>query len=408
MSLDKLKKLLEAQGETSDIYESTLNQIIESVDKELESVNALIDELSYSNDSSEVIVNKANHLKDHLTQALNFDNVEEDFDGTLSDLGPTPVAALGRVDARGGSDRLAGYAGLPKRRKSSKKRRKHEDTLAEEEYNFNIGDKVKVLANPSLGVVTIKSFIGAPTRKGVTVEDKDGNLKVYSFHMLKKATDENEDLDTELELLSQSKEELKKSLDNLKSNDKSSQNESLLGLTRLQGLLGIEDEKSSLIECGKTYKYLSDRKASIEKEMKSDIKATELSQLRQELAQVNKELVKLKTSEHWEEIRGWRNSQPFSGTVGSPSTNPNIPSYNASLLGEDKPEFEEGDEVIVIKGSNKGFKGTAKSSDVELKDLEDEFTSKDLVQQADIKPELGDYSGYKVIDTKDKVRKSRR
>ena len=55
------------------------------------------------------------------------DEEGEGFDGTLSDLGTTPTAAMSVVDARGGSSKLAGYAGIPKKSKRHKKHRKHED-----------------------------------------------------------------------------------------------------------------------------------------------------------------------------------------------------------------------------------------------------------------------------------------
>ena len=201
MSLDRIKKILSEEVEPFNVYEHTLKQIGNDLLKNIHDLDSIIEDKGY--EASNEAVNKAEQIKELLNQALNVINsTSEDFDGSLADLGTTPTAALSMVDARGGSRKLAGYAGLPKKKK--RKAKKHESN-----------EKC-----PDCGASMSGNECYAC---GFRQEDADDASRFYDRHK-KQVEKPNEDLNTELDLLNQSKVRLKlasDSIDNSRKNIKS-------------------------------------------------------------------------------------------------------------------------------------------------------------------------------------------
>lgn len=264
------------------------------------------------------------------TYIIKKSDVEEDFDGTLSDLGEPPTAALSMVDARGGSRKLAGYAGLAKNKKSHKKPHKKSHKKHESASSLNR------LTNVLSGETLIED--GRDYGKPEPICPKLLSKRVEVEKKLAGATGDEE---TRLRNI------LKDIDSKIAGNSKKNESITVYG-----------DEH--------TLEYLEDRKKEIEDELKNPSKKTEVSQLEQELCQVCKELERFKAHE----------------------------------------DFKEGDEVEVVKGANKGLRGIAKSSDVDLKDKKSKFVGEPK-QQANIKPKIGDVDQYHVIDDKEKIKRVR-
>lgn len=240
-----------------------------------------------------------------LREFLDSEDIEEDFDGTLSDLGPTPISAVAVNDPRGGSRKLNGYAGVPKRHKK-RKHRKSED----------IDTEVSKLKDTTVELEkTFNKYISKPNTAIKKNEDISDGGVISNDTMIDMSTD-NEDV-------------------------------------------------------------AYDAFLKLPKALKNNIRALYAE------SGANESFEEFLVSK-FEEVDEKDNT------------------FEKVLI----EAFKQDDEVEVVKGAEKGFKGTAKSSDLDLKDKDKEFQGK-AKQQADIKPKRGDYSGYRVIDDKDKVRKSK-
>jgi len=364
MSFSKIKGLLgsfDAEINESEVDIIALISSAENAVRQLE-VNLgkdgeFIKELK---DISTLIESLKNIGEDKL-QAL-FNNIKEE-DGTLSDLGEPPIAPIATIDARGGSTKLSGYAGLVPQRKARKhkKHRKHEDS--------------KCPCTAKLEKIRDDESLDDDTRETAEIHIKKLNKKDMSPRLAHIAKADAEDFISDVEDKRQKNEDIDTALDNLQQvtdkldktikGKKITKNECK---TNDQGHLEVdfEDEdkdkyKSSLI------KRKHDLVAKLEKTPIED-----REELDHELANINSELTRL-----------------------------------AGMHFRPKAEaFKQDDEVKIVKGKYRGMKGIAKSADINLKDLEKEFQG-EPVQQADVKSDTDVPNQYYVIDDKNKVRKDK-
>jgi len=132
MSFKKIKNILEGNY---DRQEYLLQNAIDGLHNSLGIIDTIIRDENLSDEESSDIVKRAKEVKEHLIQAISVGRPQMQEDGTVADLGALPKLPLSVVDARGQNYNLSG-AGASKKTKSSRRRKKHECVVDDEEYRL--------------------------------------------------------------------------------------------------------------------------------------------------------------------------------------------------------------------------------------------------------------------------------
>ena len=115
MSFKKLKRIIEQSDDSFDIYEYSLQEVIDKFQELIQSIDSIIEDENYG--VKEDTLKRANLVKGYLIKAIEEGRQQIQEDGTLGDLGQLPQLPFGIVDARGQSKSLYGAKPVKKKRK---------------------------------------------------------------------------------------------------------------------------------------------------------------------------------------------------------------------------------------------------------------------------------------------------